>query len=88
MVKLTGAFIKVDDCYIAFIKEEPGAITEGKTIEEAAKNLLDAYNQLQIARQNRQERKDASDRKVIEYEAELEKSYDVIHRDISIEIPA
>ncbi len=86
----TGVFIKIDDCYVAYAEEEPSAITEGRTIEEAQHNLVDAYIQLQIARRKRAARKDATEREAAEYEAELERSHDEIVRipHISVEVPA
>jgi predicted RNase H-like HicB family nuclease len=38
----TGVFIKEGDMYIAYAEEIPGANTQGKTIEEARKNLKEA----------------------------------------------
>jgi predicted RNase H-like HicB family nuclease len=79
---ITGVFVKVDDGYFAYVKEEPSAITEGRTIEEARNNLIDAYTQIQIARKNRRERKEAAERETLEFEAELQRS----HREVTEEV--
>jgi predicted RNase H-like HicB family nuclease len=41
-MKLTVVISKGDEFYIASIKEIPGVITQGKTIEEAKENVIDA----------------------------------------------
>jgi predicted RNase H-like HicB family nuclease len=41
-IKLTAAFMKVPEGYVAFIEELPGANTQGETLEEARKNLHEA----------------------------------------------
>jgi predicted RNase H-like HicB family nuclease len=41
-LKLTAVFREVKEGYIGFVEELPGANTQGKTIEEARTNLLDA----------------------------------------------
>ena len=38
----TGVFDKQGDWYIAWIEELPGANTQGKTLEEARHNLIEA----------------------------------------------
>lgn len=38
----TAVFQKVDDCWIAFAEELPGANTQGATLEEARENLMEA----------------------------------------------
>jgi predicted RNase H-like HicB family nuclease len=40
--KLTAVFQKSPYGYIGFIEELPGANTQGKTLEEARKNLIEA----------------------------------------------
>ena len=40
--KLTAIFQKVSEGFIAFIEEVPGANTQGRTLEEARKNLAEA----------------------------------------------
>ena len=42
MVNLTAVFQKVDDGWIAFVEEIPGANTQSDTQEEARGNLLEA----------------------------------------------
>ena len=82
MANITGVFVRVDDCYFAYVKEEPSAITEGRTIEEARNNLIDAYTQIRIARKKRRERKEATERDTIKFEAELQRS----HREVTEEV--
>jgi predicted RNase H-like HicB family nuclease len=41
-MSLTAVYVKVDDAYIAFVKEIPGANTQGATLEEARENLHEA----------------------------------------------
>jgi predicted RNase H-like HicB family nuclease len=38
----TAIFEKVDDWYIEYVEELPGANTQGKTLEEARENLHEA----------------------------------------------
>lgn len=90
----TGVFIKINDSYVAYAEEEPGAITEGGTLEEAKDNLVDAYIQLQIARRKHQtpeeaSKREASEREVAAYETELESSGGEIIRipHISVDVP-
>ena len=42
VMKLTAAYMKVPEGYIAFIEELPGANTQGETLEEARENLQEA----------------------------------------------
>ena len=42
MPELTAVFQKVDDAWIAFVEEIPGANTQGDTLDEARENLLEA----------------------------------------------
>lgn len=39
-----------DGGYVAFIPEVPGAFSEGATVEEAREMVLDALNELSLAR--------------------------------------
>ena len=41
-MKLTAVFEKVSEGYIAFVEELPGANAQGKTLEEARRNLSEA----------------------------------------------
>ena len=41
-MKLTAVFEKVPEGYIAFVEELPGANAQGKTLEEARRNLSEA----------------------------------------------
>ena len=46
-MKLTAAFIPAPEGgYTAYVEEIPGAISEGKTIEEARGNLADALRMI------------------------------------------
>jgi predicted RNase H-like HicB family nuclease len=38
----TALFEKVDNCYIGYVEELPGANTQGETLEEARENLCEA----------------------------------------------
>jgi predicted RNase H-like HicB family nuclease len=42
IMKLTAAFLKVPEGYVAFIEELPGANTQGATLDEARENLHEA----------------------------------------------
>jgi predicted RNase H-like HicB family nuclease len=46
---LTPVFQKVAGGYIAFVEELPGANTQGRTLEEARKNLVEAIALVQEA---------------------------------------
>jgi predicted RNase H-like HicB family nuclease len=41
-LELTAVFRKVPEGYIAFIEELPGANTQGRTLDEARRNLREA----------------------------------------------
>ncbi|MBO9681560.1 MAG: type II toxin-antitoxin system HicB family antitoxin [Flavisolibacter sp.] len=41
-MKLTIAIVKGEEYYMGTIKEIPGVITQGETIEETKENLMDA----------------------------------------------
>ena len=41
-MQLTAVFQKFHDGYAAFVEELPGANTQGKTLEEARENLIEA----------------------------------------------
>jgi predicted RNase H-like HicB family nuclease len=41
-MSLTAVYLKIDDGYIGFVEEIPGANTQGATLEEARENLQDA----------------------------------------------
>ncbi len=41
-MKLTAVFQKFPEGYAAFVEELPGANTQGKTLEEARGNLIEA----------------------------------------------
>jgi predicted RNase H-like HicB family nuclease len=41
-IEFTAVFQKVDEGYIGFVEELPGANTQGATLEEARENLREA----------------------------------------------
>jgi predicted RNase H-like HicB family nuclease len=41
-MSLTAVYVKVDDGYIGFVEEIPGANTQGTTLEETRENLQEA----------------------------------------------
>lgn len=41
-MKLTAVYLKVPEGYIGFVEELPGANTQGKTLQEARENILEA----------------------------------------------
>ena len=51
-MKFTAVYQKQDDGYAAFVEELPGANSQGKTLEEARRNLAEAVNLVPAA--NRQ----------------------------------
>ena len=51
-MKLTAVFKKFPEGYAAFVEELPGANTQGRTLEEARRNLAEAV--LLVLEANRQ----------------------------------
>ncbi|MFA4957624.1 MAG: type II toxin-antitoxin system HicB family antitoxin [Candidatus Methanoperedens sp.] len=45
----TAIFEKVDDWYIGFVEELPGANTQGRTLEETRENLHEAIELILIS---------------------------------------
>lgn len=45
-MEFTAVFEKVPEGYIAFVEELPGANNQGKTLDEARENLLEAVEQV------------------------------------------
>ena len=41
-VKFTAVYVKLPDGYSAFVEELPGANTQGDTLDEARRNLVEA----------------------------------------------
>lgn len=41
-MSLTAVYVKVDDGYIGFVEEIPGANTQGETLDEVRENLQEA----------------------------------------------
>ncbi|MBF0457431.1 MAG: type II toxin-antitoxin system HicB family antitoxin [Nitrospirae bacterium] len=46
-MKIKAVFVKDGDWWVAWTNDVPGAVTQGKTIEEARENLLDAISEMQ-----------------------------------------
>lgn len=46
-MKVRATFIKDGDWWVAWTDDVPGALTQGKTIEEAKENLIDAIHEMQ-----------------------------------------
>ncbi len=51
-MRLTAVYQKVEEGYIAFVEELPGANTQGATIEEARENLKEAVSMVLEANRN------------------------------------
>ncbi len=45
----TAIFEKVDDWYIGYVEELPGANTQGKTLEETRENLREAIELILVS---------------------------------------
>ena len=52
----TGVFERVDDWYIGFVEELPGANTQGRTLEAARQNLREAIELILTANRELAER--------------------------------
>ncbi len=46
-MKVKATFVKDGDWWVAWTDDVPGAMTQGKTIEEARENLIDAIAEMQ-----------------------------------------
>lgn len=46
-MKVKAVFVKDGDWWVAWTDDVPGAMTQGKTIEEAKENLVDAIREMQ-----------------------------------------
>ena len=46
-MKVKAIFVKDGDWWVAWTDDVPGAMTQGKTIEEAKENLIDAIKEMQ-----------------------------------------
>jgi predicted RNase H-like HicB family nuclease len=53
----TAVYQQDCDWYVAWLEEIPGAMTQGKTIEQARENLQDAVRELLEARHELAERR-------------------------------
>ena len=47
MEKIKAAFVKDGKWWVAYTDDIPGAMTQGKTIEEAEKNLIEVIKELE-----------------------------------------
>lgn len=48
-ITFTAVFERVDECYIGYVEELPGANTQGSTLEEARENLREAVELILIS---------------------------------------
>ncbi|MFQ3574652.1 MAG: type II toxin-antitoxin system HicB family antitoxin [Thermodesulfovibrionales bacterium] len=46
-MKIKATFVKDGKWWVAWTDDVPGALTQGKTIEEARENLVDAIHEMQ-----------------------------------------
>ena len=46
-MQIKAVFVKDGDWWVAWTDDIPGAMTQGRTIEEARENLIDAINEIQ-----------------------------------------
>jgi len=46
-MKFEAVFVKDGDWWVGWTNDVPGAMTQGKTIEEARENLIDAVQEMQ-----------------------------------------
>ena len=46
-MKVKAVFVKDGDWWVAWTDDVPGAMTQGKTLEEARENLIDAILEMQ-----------------------------------------
>ena len=67
MEKFTAVFEQVDDWWVAFVEELPGANTQGETLDEARENLKEAV-QLVIETNREIARRQATGKNVIREE--------------------
>ncbi|MBF0607575.1 MAG: type II toxin-antitoxin system HicB family antitoxin [Candidatus Magnetobacterium sp. LHC-1] len=47
-MKVKATFVKDGKWWVAWTNDVPGAMTQGKTIEEARENLVDAIREMQL----------------------------------------
>ena len=67
----TAVFEKVNDWYIGYVEELPGANTQGKTLDEARSNLKEAINLILKSNKELIER-ELTDRKVVREDIKVE----------------
>ena len=46
MERFTAVYERVDDCWIGYVEELPGANTQGRTLDEARENLKEAVQMI------------------------------------------
>jgi predicted RNase H-like HicB family nuclease len=63
-IALTAVFKKVPEGYIGYVEELPGANTQGRTLEEARENLLEAV-ELMLEANRALSREEAGESEVI-----------------------
>jgi predicted RNase H-like HicB family nuclease len=47
IMQIKAVFVKDGDWWVAWTDDIPGAMTQGRTIEEARENLIDAISEIQ-----------------------------------------
>lgn len=62
--RFTAVFEQVDDCWVGYVEELPGANTQGASLEEARENLVEAV-QLILEANRDIARRDTAGREVI-----------------------
>jgi predicted RNase H-like HicB family nuclease len=68
--KFTAVYEKIDDWYIGYVEELPGANTQGRTLEETRENLREAVQMVVEANRELAE-KEAEGRNVIREELQV-----------------
>ncbi|RZN41054.1 MAG: type II toxin-antitoxin system HicB family antitoxin [Methanophagales archaeon ANME-1-THS] len=68
--RFTAVFEKVNDWYIGYVEELPGANTQGKTLEEARENLREAIGLILLSNRELAE-KEMSGREFIHEEIKV-----------------
>ncbi|HEY52436.1 MAG TPA: type II toxin-antitoxin system HicB family antitoxin [Caldilineae bacterium] len=64
MTTFTAVYEQIDDWWIAYVEELPGANTQGRTLAEAKENLIEAV-QLVIAANKEIARRQSAGRNVV-----------------------
>jgi len=69
-MSFTAVFLKVQEGYVGFVEELPGANSQGKTLAEVRKNLHEAV-QLVLAANRSLAEKEIADKRVIREKIEV-----------------